>query len=80
MEMENLLLVSSIFYEIIKNNECFLLKDLKLNGNDIVNLGITGEKVGQTLAQILNLVIEEKLKNEYDELLGYVVSLKVNQR
>lgn len=78
--MNNMEFVSSTFYEIIKNNECFLLKDLKLNGNDIVNLGITGEKVGQTLAQILNLVIEEKLKNEYDELLGYVVSLKVNQR
>lgn len=55
-------------YKITQNimiaDECFTLKDLKINGTRLQSLGINGEKIGEILNQLLNEVIEDKLPNQ----------------
>lgn len=58
--------------QIIENGECRSLHMLDINGNDLVNAGLKGAEIGDTLKKLLNLVIEEKLPNEHDILLNYI--------
>ncbi|MEG2080268.1 MAG: hypothetical protein RRZ68_01745 [Oscillospiraceae bacterium] len=56
--------------EIQMNKECYLLKDLAINGDDVLNIGInSGEEIREKLLFALNAVIEGKCKNEKSELL-----------
>lgn len=57
---------------IIENNECHNLKNLDVNGNDLIKNGLHGAEIGEALQELLNLVIEEKLPNEKDKLLNYL--------
>ncbi|MBQ3593609.1 MAG: HD domain-containing protein [Clostridia bacterium] len=59
----------SILNEIFEDNECFSLKQLAVNGHDIIKLGFTGQKTGEILAKLLSLVVDGKLKNDKDTLL-----------
>lgn len=53
------------------SGSCFSLKQLAVKGNDLVLLGIAGKAVGDTLQQLLELVIEEALPNDRAILLNY---------
>ncbi|MBR5246190.1 MAG: CCA tRNA nucleotidyltransferase [Clostridia bacterium] len=66
----------SIINDILKEKECFSIKDLAINGNDLMGLGFKGKKIGETLTFLLDLVINEKIKNEYDEILSYLNNKK----
>ena len=57
---------------VISENECFSLKDLKVNGNDIIKLGFKGREVGEALDKLLNDVISGKLKNDKDTLINSI--------
>ena len=61
-----------IINEIISENECFSLKELAVNGDDIIALGFSGPDVGKRLAFLLNAVIDGKEKNDRESLLGYL--------
>ncbi len=61
-----------ILEKIEKEEQCFKIKDLKINGNDLINLGFCGEKIGIVLKKLLAGVIDEKVKNEKQELLSYI--------
>ena len=56
--------------ELLSGN-CFSLKQLAVNGNDLMALGIKGRRVGESLSTLLDLVIEEKLPNDRELLLEY---------
>ena len=58
--------------EIIQDQEAFSIKDLSINGNDLINLGIQGKEIGITLDKLLTMVINEDLSNDKDSLLSYV--------
>ncbi len=58
--------------DIINSNECYTLKDLKINGNDLKKLGYNGEKIKIKLNEILNKVIELKLENDREVLLKVI--------
>ena len=50
---------------IIKENECFTLKDLAVDGKDLMNAGVPeGRYVGQVLKQLLEMVINEEILND----------------
>lgn len=54
---------------IVDNNECFKINDLKINGKDIINLGIkNGKIIGEILNALLNMVIENPNMNDEDKL------------
>ena len=71
-EKEQFPQIREILNQIQQENACFSLKDLAVNGHDLMALGIAGRKIGETLHRLLEQVIDEKLPNEKDALLGAV--------
>lgn len=59
-------------HRLISENSCMKLSQLAVNGNDMIAVGITGKDVGNTLDELLTLVIDETLPNEREALLDYV--------
>lgn len=62
--------------DIIKSGECYALSQLKINGDDLLNLGFEPNRIGDTLNHLLSLVISEKLENESNQLLSAAKKLK----
>lgn len=62
-----------ILDEILAKEEAFSLKDLAIDGNDILALGIMpGPKVAALLNKALEAVINEEIPNEHEALLRYL--------
>jgi tRNA nucleotidyltransferase (CCA-adding enzyme) len=61
--------VLKIIDEILAENACLTVKDLAVNGNDLMALGITGKDIGKTLDNLLSQVLDETLPNEKETLL-----------
>ncbi len=59
--------------EIEDNNECCKIQDLAVSGNDLINIGIVGEAIGESLEKLLDAVIEEKIPNNKRDLLTYLL-------
>lgn len=57
--------------EILESHECFSVKDLKINGNDLISLGFKGKDIGKALQKCLDGVISEKVENNFDDLIKY---------
>lgn len=62
--------------EIIKNleqeNLSFTLKDLAVDGNDMINLGLSGKEIGENLKYLLEAVLNDEVKNSKQELLTFL--------
>ena len=58
--------------DVLKDNKCFALKDLDVNGNDIIDLGYKGKDIGSALSYLVEAVIDEKVINEKNSLLNYL--------
>jgi tRNA nucleotidyltransferase (CCA-adding enzyme) len=56
--------------EIREEDACLTLKDLAVNGHDLMALGIRGKAVGEALNRLLNLVLEDAVPNEKAALLA----------
>lgn len=70
--------IERILEEILKENECFSLKNLAVNGNDLMNIGYSsGKELGNTLNKLLQLVIDGDYNNEKDILLQEAKKLLV---
>jgi tRNA nucleotidyltransferase (CCA-adding enzyme) len=55
---------------ILEEKQCFSMKNLAVNGNDIKALGIKeGKEIGRLLSLLLDAVLEDPTKNEKKELL-----------
>ncbi|WP_035283093.1 MULTISPECIES: HD domain-containing protein [unclassified Clostridium] len=69
----NLINVEDKLNIILAENECFMLKDLKINGRDLISLGYDkGKEIGETLQYLLNLVIENPELNDREKLINIV--------
>lgn len=53
--------------------EPIYLKDLAIDGNDLMALGYTGKSIGDQLNELFELVLDEKLPNEKEALLKAAV-------
>jgi tRNA nucleotidyltransferase (CCA-adding enzyme) len=59
--------------EVLKEKDCFTLKDLDINGNDLISIGIKqGKEIGNILNTLLDKVINEELENKKEVLFEYV--------
>ena len=57
--------IIDILKEIEENNECYTIKNLKINGNDIMSLGYKNKEIGDILNNLLEAVIvNPKLNNK----------------
>ena len=59
------------FEQVMARQECFSLRQLAVNGRDLIAAGITdGREIGRVLAFLLDSVIDEALPNEKAALLS----------
>ena len=56
--------------QLLAEDACFCLKDLALNGHDLMALGYEGRAIGETLNRLLELVLDEQVENSKDALLA----------
>ena len=68
--------VAVVLDEILNEKECFSLKDLAVNGTDMMSIGLAGRDIGRALNACLTAVMEEKLPNERTALLEYAEQVK----
>ena len=61
--------IQALLDEILRERDCFGLKDLAVNGRDLMALGYAGKEIGQELDRLLDLVMEEALPNTREALL-----------
>ena len=61
--------IIDILSEIEENNECYIIKNLKVNGRDIMSLGYKNKEVGEVLNYLLEIVIEDYTVNKKDLLI-----------
>ena len=62
--------IQMLLGEVLQENECFKLKDLAINGNDLMKYGIPqGKQIGEILNILLIMVIDGEIKNEKEDLL-----------
>ena len=62
--------IQDVLREIQEENACLSLKDLAVNGRDLMALGYQGREIGAILNQLLNQVLDEQLPNEKEALLA----------
>jgi len=69
-KLEILNKISGLAEQIIKQQQCFSLKDLAVNGRDLMAAGVSeGEQIGVMLNCLLDMVIDGQVENDKTELL-----------
>lgn len=71
-KLETLSLVERICQQIINEKHCLSIKDLEINGKDLLDLGFSaGPQIGEILQSLLNIVLENPEMNQHDILITY---------
>jgi tRNA nucleotidyltransferase (CCA-adding enzyme) len=61
-------------YRILSGDYCWSVSSLKVNGNDLKEIGIEeGIRIGKTLDRLVDEVIEGRVKNKKEDLIRYVL-------
>ena len=69
-KLQMLAVAKKQFESVIAENACFSLKQLAVNGNDLIDMGITdGKQIGKILNCLLGDVIDDKTENDRNTLL-----------
>ena len=72
-KLSNLSVVETVLGKIIEQGQCFSLKDLAVNGRDLMALGVKqGVEIGKKLNQLMGLVLDGELENDRDILIKFV--------
>lgn len=72
-ELDKLEKINALIDEILTSSSCYSIKDLAINGQDLIKLGIPqGKLIGQILQELLEEVVEQNVDNEKEELLDVV--------
>ena len=71
-EMDYFSAVREILEELREENSCLTLKELAVNGHDLMALGYSGKAIGQALNTLLDLVLDEALPNDKAALLAHL--------
>ena len=70
-ETDQYVRILEVLEEIRSEDSCLGLKDLAVNGNDLMQIGFSGRTIGIMLNWLLDQVMEETLPNEHDVLLAW---------
>ncbi|MBQ6540050.1 MAG: HD domain-containing protein [Oscillospiraceae bacterium] len=63
--------IEGIFREMKASGTCIQVKDLAVNGRDLIKLGVPeGKAVGLMLAQLLDMVVAGEIQNDREQLLA----------
>ena len=70
-KFERLEAARGLYQAIVDKEECVNLKEMKINGKDLIRLGLKpGREIGEILNRLLSMVLEEPEKNNADTLLA----------
>ena len=61
--------IDKLVQDILDRQACLTVKDLAVNGHDLMALGLAGPQIGHTLNRLLALVLDETLENNKAALL-----------
>ena len=61
---------STILQELLQKKSCLQLKDLAINGHDLLARGYAGREVGAALQSLLQMVIGGEIENTREALLS----------
>lgn len=75
-ETDAVALAQAQIEEMKQANFCLSIRDLDINGNDIMNLGIDRTEIKETLEYLLDRVINEELQNKKSDLSDAIISRK----
>jgi len=74
-ETDQYVRILEVLEEIREEDSCLGLKDLAVNGKDLMEIGYRGRSIGTMLNWLLDQVMEETLPNERDVLLAWAKGL-----
>lgn len=60
--------------QVVESGEAYRISDLAVNGNDLIKIGLQGREIGETLNEILSLVIDGNLENSKEAILSYIIN------
>ncbi len=73
-KLKNLEEIEILYQKILKQQDCLSLKDLAVTGRDLIDAGLKpGPQLGQTLNELLELVIEHPEYNTKELLLERII-------
>ena len=65
--------LTDIYEGILERGECVCIKELAVDGKDLLSVGVKqGKQIGEILSNLLETVLEEPEKNTKETLLAYV--------
>jgi len=68
--LEDLYKIKEIYAQINSEKQCLTIKDLKINGSDLLSLGYRqGKEIGDILNKLLYIVLDNPELNTYDNLI-----------
>lgn len=75
--LEKIADIESILENVLIGCQCFTIRDLVIDGNDVMQVMRIeeGKKVGYWLKEILNRVIDGRLRNDKDELVYWMTGI-----
>ncbi len=75
--LEDIEAIIRLYEEILESKECFQMKDLAVNGNDLIRAGVKpGKELGTILQKMLGHVLEYPQDNEKERLMKRFVEEK----
>ena len=75
-KLQDLIIMKRKYEEIYNESPALSVKDLRINGNDLIKLGFCpGPHMGMTLNTLLQLVIDDVIQNEYESLAENALSI-----
>lgn len=70
IRQQELDLGESILEKLLEENTCFSLKQMAINGHDLLRLGFTGPAIGATLELLLDSIVSGELPNDREVLIA----------
>ncbi len=69
--------IRDMMAEILRQEQCFSLKDLAIGGDDLIAAGMEpGPEVGRVLSELLDAVIDGECENDVDVLMEMAIRIK----
>lgn len=69
---KHIAVIRRLYYEIINRGDCISIKDLSVNGTDLMEYGMQGPLIGETLNQLLHIVMENPKLNDKETLIAMI--------
>lgn len=75
-KVKHLLTLKRLATDILARGDCFTIKDLDISGNDLIEYGLQGHEIGETLKSLLDIVIENPKLNDKATLIAMIEHIK----